>query len=151
MQCNQEKIRAGASVNAYLILKQNEQFLLLLRKNTGYFDGHYGLISGHVEMGESATEGMMREAYEEAGITIKPENLKVVHIMHRRSDRLNMDVFFECDKWEGEITNCEQEKCALLEYFSPNEFPLNIIDYVLDALTAVSKKIFYSEKGWRNE
>lgn len=148
MQCNQEKIRAGASVNAYLVLKREEQFLLLLRKNTGFCDDQYGLVSGHVEKGESATEGMIREAYEEAGITIKSENLKVVHVMHRQTERLNMDVFFECDKWEGEITNREPEKCALLEYFSPSEFPINIIDYVLDALTAISKKIFYSEKGW---
>ena len=140
--------RAGANVNAYLVLRQDEKILFLLRQNTGYFDDHYGLVSGHVEEDESATDGMIREAYEEAGIRIRPEHLKVVHIMHRQTERLNVDIFFDCARWEGEIKNVEPEKCVALEYFSLDALPDNIVDYVLEALTAISKKTFYSEKGW---
>lgn len=31
---------------SYLILEQDESILLLQRKNTGYEDGNYGIISG---------------------------------------------------------------------------------------------------------
>jgi len=145
----EEKKRVGAAVSAYLVLRRGDEVLLLLRQNTGYMDGHYGLISGHVEQGESATDGMIREAYEEAGIQIHPEHLKVTHIMHRQSERLNIDVFFECEKWEGEVRNCEPEKCAALKYFPQDSFPDNLIDYVQDALKSIENGSFYSEKGWK--
>lgn len=55
LQQNQmKKSRTGASVNVYLILQKGDHVLLHLRKNTGYGDGYYGLISGHVEDHESA-------------------------------------------------------------------------------------------------
>ncbi len=66
--------RTGAKIAVYLILKREEETLLLLRQNTGYMDGFYGLVSGHVENDESAVTAMIREAHEESGITIKEEN-----------------------------------------------------------------------------
>jgi 8-oxo-dGTP diphosphatase len=92
--------RTGASVNAYLILKKNDQVLLSLRRNTGYLDGFYGLVAGHVEDGESATTAMLREAHEEAGIELTPSQLNVVHVLHRQTNRFNVDVFFECSSWQ---------------------------------------------------
>src|SRR3989344_3341501 len=90
------KKRSGAAVNAYLLLRKRETVLLSLRKNTGYFDGCYGLVSGHVEDGEPASAAMIGEAKEEANLVIRPESLQVVHLMHRKTNRLNIDVFFEC-------------------------------------------------------
>ena len=58
---NQE--RSKASVNAYLILEKDGMVLLGLRKNTGYQDGMYSLVAGHIEDNESATTGMCREAH----------------------------------------------------------------------------------------
>jgi len=72
-------------VCVYLILKRGDQMCLLLRKNTGYYDGYYGLIAGHVEEGESAVAGMIREAYEEAGIELIASQINVVHVMHRNT------------------------------------------------------------------
>lgn len=147
--CN--AMRAGASVNAYLILEHSNKILMLLRKNTGYCDGMYGLVAGHVENEESATMGMVREAQEEAGIHILPSQLKVVHIMHRKSNRLNIDIFFKCDSWNGNFTNQEPEKCEKLEYFSLEHLPSNTMDYVAIALKAYAQGQFYSEFGWKKE
>jgi 8-oxo-dGTP diphosphatase len=141
--------RIGASVNAYLILKQQDAILLHLRKNAGYCDGMWSLVAGHVEDGESATEGMIREAYEEVGISLKPAQIQVVHIMHRKTNRLNVDVFFECKSWQGEIQNREPEKCEKLQFFSLNSFPSNIVDYNAMALRYILEGKFYSELGWK--
>lgn len=142
--------RKGAIVSAYLILRQKEQVLLLLRQNTGYCDGQWGLVAGHVEDGEPATVGMVREASEEAGISLLPSQLKTVHIMHRQSpDRLNMDVFFECASWNGNAVNKEPEKCARLEWFPLSALPSNTMDYVASALRSIEKNEFYSEWGWQ--
>lgn len=64
--------------------------MLSLRKNTGYF----GLISRHVEDHESARSAMVREAKEEANLIIHSESLTVAHLMHRKTDRFNIDIFF---------------------------------------------------------
>ena len=91
---------------------------------------------------------MIREAYEEVGICIAPDALKVTHVMHRKSNRFNVDIFFECVDWDGDVVNREPEKCAGLEYFPLEELPSNTIDYIKDALRAISNGIFYSESGW---
>lgn len=145
---SQTKMRAGASVNAYLILKQQDKILLHLRKNTGYCDGMWSLVGGHVEDGESATEGIIREAYEEVGINLYPDQIRVVHVMHRKTNRLNVDVFFDCRSWQGEIQNLELEKCEKLEFFPFNALPLNIVDYNSMALKHILEDKFYSELGW---
>ena len=54
LQCyrsNVNKKRSAAVVSAYLILREDGKVLLQLRKNTGYCDGMWSLIAGHVEEG----------------------------------------------------------------------------------------------------
>jgi 8-oxo-dGTP pyrophosphatase MutT (NUDIX family) len=142
-----KKNRRGVSVNAYLILRKGEQVLLQLRKNTGYCDGLWSLVAGHVEDGEAASEGMKREAGEEIGIEV--QDLKCVHVMHRATNRLNMDVFFECLSWNGQFEIKEPHKCEALEYFPLDRLPENMVDYNRSALRWVFEGKFYSEIGWR--
>ncbi|MBA2369804.1 MAG: NUDIX hydrolase [Candidatus Protochlamydia sp.] len=147
-QRSTKKHRSGASVNVYLILMKDADVLLHLRQNTGYLDNYYGLIAGHVEDGESATDAIIREAYEEAGIEIEPSALKAVHVMHRQTNRLNIDVFFESCEFKGQVTNKEPEKCEALNYFPLKHLPINTIYYIQIALQAIGEKNFYSEHGW---
>lgn len=140
--------RMGASVNAYLILKKREEVLLQLRKNTGYADGQWSLVAGHVEDGESATDGMIRETLEEIGLKITSSQLTVVHVMHRQTNRLNIDLFFACTDWEGVIENREIEKCERLAFFPLSSLPIDLIDYNRAALEAISRGEFYSERGF---
>ena len=79
---------------------------------------------------------------------LSPEDLKVVHVMHRKTNRLNIDIFFECHKWKGEIENREPKKCGGLEFFSLNYLPSNTVDYNAFALGAISQGQFYSEWGF---
>ena len=55
-------------VAVHLILIENNKILLQRRYNTGYEDGNYGFVSGHIDGGESVIHAMKREAMEEAGI-----------------------------------------------------------------------------------
>lgn len=141
----QTQKRTGASVNVYLILRKDNDVLLLLRKNTGYCDGMYGLVAGHVEDGESALQALVREAQEEAGIEIDIQDVRFVHVMHRQSNRFNIDLFFECCSWEGTPVNQEPEKCAGLEFFPKDKLPSNIITHIEAVLNAHQ---LYSEQGW---
>lgn len=140
--------RLTASVNVYLILIKEDQVLLLLRQNTGYLDGHWAFPAGHVEAGESAKEALAREAEEELGITLSIDALHVVHVMHRKTNRMNVDLFFECDQWSGELKNQEPKKCAKIDFFPLKTLPLNTMDSNAFAIDAAKKGIFYSERGF---
>jgi len=140
--------RARACVSAYLILKREDQILLQLRINTGYCDGMWGFVAGHVEDGEPVSAGLIREVREEIGIELG--GFKPVHVMHRKTSRLNIDVFFECLSWTGKIENREVEKCAALQFFSLHALPENLIEYNAFALQSIAAGSFYSEYGWKN-
>jgi len=43
------------------------EILLHQRKNTGFFDGHFSLVAGHMEDGETIITAAIREAQEEIG------------------------------------------------------------------------------------
>ena len=137
---------------AYLILIDNGKILLLRRYNTGFEDGKYSLIAGHVEPGESFTQCIIREAREEAGIELDSEDLRVVHLMHRKpgeaTDNERVDVFFIASKWTGEVTNREPEKCDDLSWFGYSQMPDNTIPYIRQVVASVSENCFYSERGW---
>jgi 8-oxo-dGTP pyrophosphatase MutT (NUDIX family) len=91
---------------------------------------------------------LRREALEEAGIIIKPRDIKFVHLMHRKSDNLRVDLFFEVSKWQGEVTNKEPNKCDDLSWFSINDLPINTIPYVRQVIDVYTRGIYYSEYGW---
>ncbi|MDA3810445.1 MAG: NUDIX domain-containing protein [Spirochaetaceae bacterium] len=137
---------------SYLVLIKNNKTLLLRRFQTGFEDGKYSVIAGHVEPGENFTQCIIREAEEEAGIIVKRENLQVVHVMHRDSrppaGNERVDVFFTSEIWDGEITNNEPDKCDDLAWFDLDNLPENIIPFIKEALVSIRKSINYSEYGW---
>ncbi|MFA6382261.1 MAG: NUDIX domain-containing protein [Candidatus Buchananbacteria bacterium] len=144
-----EKERFKPYAAAYLVLIKDGQVLLMKRANTGYQDGNYGLVSGHFDGGETAKQCIIREAKEEAGITVFPEDLKVTHVMHRyRPAREYFDIYLGTGKWSGEITNMEQDKCDELKWFKIDDLPENLIPEIKLALENIKNNIHYGEFGW---
>lgn len=144
-------MRNANVVSTFLVLKRDNQILLLKRQNTGYRDGEYGVVSGHVEAGESYTQATVREAKEEAGIDLDPASLYLVHAQHRKSAHdgsERVDLYFSADEWSGEIKNCEPNKCSELKWFDLDELPENTIPGVKIALEEMRRDQIYSEYGW---
>ena len=142
-----ERFRPYAAV--YLILVRDENVLLARRFNTGWNDGKYSLIAGHLDGGESVTMAIIREAKEESDIELSSEDLQVVHTMHRNSeDREYVDFYLVAKKWKGEPKIMETDKCDELAWFPFNDLPTNIIPCVRDALLAYRKGVTFSEWGW---
>jgi ADP-ribose pyrophosphatase YjhB (NUDIX family) len=134
---------------AHLLLFQNDQVLLLRRHNTGYEDGKFSVVAGHIDGGETAREAMSREAREEAGLEIKPEDLRLCHVIHRQSDSERVSFFFTTDVWHGEPVNREPHKCSELAWYPRSALPANLIPYVRHAIEQVAQGNPYSEFGWR--
>jgi 8-oxo-dGTP diphosphatase len=106
-----------ATVNIFLI-KENK-ILLIRRADTGFFDGSYEAPAGHIDGGEPVRKAAAREALEEVGASINPEDLKVVHVMHRYGQKAErIEFFLVAEKWEGGPENKEPEKCDDVAWFS---------------------------------
>jgi ADP-ribose pyrophosphatase YjhB (NUDIX family) len=143
------KTRYKIVPSSYLILLQDDKILLQRRCNTGFEDGKYGLVAGHVEEGETFLQGLVREAKEESGVIVKPEDLEVIHVMHRKGPNdERVDVFIRAHKWEGESKIMEPEKCDGMGWFPLTEIPGNTIPYIRQAIEYIRQNKFYSEHGW---
>lgn len=140
--------RFGQISTSHLFLIQDNKILLLKRFQTGYRDGEYSVPAGHIEENESATQTMVREAKEEAGIDIKAKDLVMVHVMHRRENDKRIDFFFTAEKWKGEPKIKEPHKCNDLGWFKLDKLPRNIVPYIRQAINCVFKKQVFSEYGW---
>ena len=144
---NKQRFKLIAAV--YLILRKDDEILLLRRANTGYQDGKYSLIAGHMDGDELASKAIIREAQEEAGIVIKKEQLKFVRLAHRltRNDpgQERIDIFSEAENWGGVPAIMEKNKCDDLSWHSLASLPSNIVPLVGLVLDDVAHGIAYSE------
>jgi ADP-ribose pyrophosphatase YjhB (NUDIX family) len=133
----------------YLILRRGNEVLLLRRANTGYQDGKYSIVAGHLDGDELATEGIACEAKEEAGITVDQKDLQLVHLCHRLTrnqvGQERLDLFFEASKWHGTVTNTEPEKCDDLSWFPLDKLPVTMLPLIRNVLQDVAQGIHYSE------
>ncbi|SRR6266487_1891955 len=136
-------------VTVHLILVYNGKVLLLRRFNTGYEDGKYGLVAGHVDGDEEIKSAMIREAKEEAGIELTMQELEVVGVMHRKDAAERIDFFLAATSWAGEITNKEPHKCDDLAWFDISELPANLIPYIRKALDNYRRgALWFDSFGW---
>jgi len=132
----------------HLVLFRNDNILLLRRANTGYEDGNYSVVAGHMDGNETARQAMCREAMEEAGVHIEPEDLRVVHVIHRKNDDERVSFFLTPDRWHGEPVNREPHKCSELAWYPVDSLPENTIPYVRHAIAQIQEGNTYSEFGW---
>jgi 8-oxo-dGTP pyrophosphatase MutT (NUDIX family) len=148
--------RFKMKVGVFLFLIHNDGILLLRRYRTGIDDGKYVVPMGGHDGLEPLTSSIIREAYEEANITLQPEQLQVCHVMHRfhpMPDNLSfeqIDVFFKAESFEGEIKNMEPHKCDELEFYPVKALPEKTVGFIRYAIECVGKGKFYSEFGWEN-
>lgn len=136
-------------VAVHLFLLKEDKILLLRRYNTGFMDGKYSVVAGHVDSGETYIEAMKREAKEEAGIVITDDDIRPVQVMHRNSDTERIDYFFVVKKWDGTIRNMEPDKCDDLSWFPINSLPNNMIPYVRHAFEMYQKEEQFTSFGWK--
>jgi len=101
--------------------KTKTKFLLGKRKNA-YMSGYYGLPGGRMELKESLWESVKRELKEETGL--QAQQIKYLGVVRELQSTYNFIHFaFLCEKYAGEVTNTEPEKCEGWEWFELDEIP----------------------------
>jgi 8-oxo-dGTP diphosphatase len=138
-------------IASFVILRRANTIAFVLRSNTGWMDGHYGLPSGKVEKNESFTAAAVREAKEEIGVTIALDDLTHALTIHRTStEKMDwIDVFFEVKTWEGEPYNAEPTVHGELAWLDIDNLPENIVPAVRFGLEKIAAGQIYAEYGWQ--
>ena len=137
-------------VAVHVFLLRDETVLLARRCNTGFEDGKLSVVAGHVEPGESVTRAALRETSEEVGVTLSPDRLRVVGVMHRKSDDERVDFFlaYRLDGSDGEPENREPEKCSELTWVNVTQLPDDMIPYVRAGFENFRRGLWFHEFGW---
>jgi len=135
--------------DVHLLLLNPEGLILFGRRhNTGFEDGAWHVPAGHLEASESVVQALIREAKEEVGVTIAPEDVEFVHIMHSSSSGGRAAFFFTVRQWDGTPENREPEKCSELAWFALDALPDHMIGYCRVALDHVAAGERFSVYGW---
>ena len=140
--------RPKTTLAVYLLLQRDDDLLFIRRQNSGWRDGSYTLVAGHVDEGESARAAMVREAAEEVGVVTMEHDLELVHTMHRNDRSPYVDLYFRCTRWTGEPVVMEAHKAGDLIWAPSRDLPEDVIDTVRLAIDAIVDGRAYSDDGW---
>lgn len=142
-RASQAGVRPSLVVAVYLVPIESDRVLLARRKNTGYADGMYSLVAGHVESGETLTVAMIREAREEAGISIEASELTLAHTLIGPAKAVSTSSL-PC-RWGGVIEIREPDKCDDLSWFRLRDLPGTTLPYIRQAIESIESGLIYSE------
>lgn len=133
--------------DAYVIVRRENEVLLLHRTGTGYKDDQWGPPSGKVEAGETFSEAAVRELAEETGIDVSPRDLRLLHVLERvpTSGAHWVGMFFEVHLAGVVPVNREPHKHGALNFFPACALPDSTVDYVRHVLDVASRGEHYSE------
>lgn len=114
--------------SVFAALVKDGHVLLLRRQNTGFMDGYYDFPSGHLEPGEPIPAGAARELLEEAGVSVKPQDLQLFHVhVSDQGDRSYIGMMFRAVKWTGEPQLKEKDKSDDIGWFPLDNLPSSSI------------------------
>jgi 8-oxo-dGTP pyrophosphatase MutT (NUDIX family) len=136
-----------------LILTRRHEILLALRQGTGYCDGQYNVPSGKLEDGETILDAVVREAREEIGLSLTPDELRhgaTVHCRNPEGQR-RFGLFFAVEldvHRHGEPFNAEPHKCAKIEWFPIDMLPENTVPYTAAGVEALRSGISFRLAEW---
>ncbi|WP_328971578.1 MULTISPECIES: NUDIX hydrolase [Streptomyces] len=140
-------------VHLYLQRKDGKILLGLRHPDVAFAGGHFHALAGHLET-EGAMAGLIREAAEEAGLIIAPEDLELVHTVHMLDEGDDSDgqprigLFFRARTWSGTPEVREPDRCLEWVWADPAQLPKPMVRYTEIAIEAIGRGETYTELGW---
>lgn len=93
-----------------LVLRKDDR-IMLAEKKRGFGKGKLNGVGGKIEPGESSEEAMLRECFEEVGVTPltykKAGRNEFIEYVHGEQKRVMFDIYVATD-WIGEPTESEE-------------------------------------------
>lgn len=121
----------------HIILINDNKILVQKRKGSKLYPGYYALPAGHIDKGETQYDALVREAKEELGIEINPDDIINNYVVLRRNffeidEKIlepYIDFYFEIKKYTGIPRIIEEDKCDELFWTDINNLPEPFINY----------------------
>jgi len=137
-------------VGVHLILLHDSKVLLLRRANTGFADGVWSVPGGSLDDNETLPAAAAREALEETGVIVHPDDLAFAHLCHHADPDgfARIGVFFTARRWAGELVNAEPHLCSDLAWHDLDDLPGDIVSYIRAGLLAYRKGSTFSLDSW---
>src|SRR5262249_12442399 len=131
-----------------LVLLQDGCILMGERRNVEFGAGQFHVPAGRLEADETIFDAIVREAAEETGIVLAPDDLDLAYVLHFRgaSDRLSL--FFTARRWQGDIATREPDKCAGWQWLPLAALPANIVPYARHAIADLAAGKRAGLFGW---
>ena len=136
---------ADIQLKVRLILYNRGSILLLRQKKIQ--GGNYTLVGGTIETTEFARQALIREAFEEAGLVLKKEDLQLAHVLHKRprNKRQRITLYFKASSWIGKLKTGEPNKFKGVAWFQLDNLPSNLSETVRHVLKQYRLGNLYSE------
>ncbi|MGC4979445.1 NUDIX domain-containing protein [Streptomyces sp. DT193] len=130
---------------------EHGRILLGLRHpNSAFAPDTWHFLAGHCER-EAAIACLVREAKEEAGLTIAPEDVELVHTVHlidSPTARPRIGLVFQARSWTGTPEVLEPDRCVEWRWWRPQDLPAAVVPYTRWAIDGILAGRPYSELGW---
>ncbi|MER8156816.1 NUDIX domain-containing protein [Streptomyces sp. NPDC094472] len=138
-------------VGVHLYLERDGKVLLGLRHpDSAYAPSTYHFLAGHCEQ-ESAVACLIREAQEEAGLVIEPEDVEFAHAVHlidAPGTQPRMQMVLRARRWRGEPELLEPDKCVGWDWWPLDGLPEPTVAYARAAIAGIRAGRLYTEMGW---
>jgi len=137
-------------VHLHLQDDQGRILLGLRHPKSAFAPDTWHFLAGHCER-EAAIDCLVREAKEEAGLTIAPEDVDLVHTVHHVDSptrRPRIALVFQARSWTGHPEVLEPDRCLEWRWWKPQELPDAVVPYTRRALDGILQGCPYSELGW---
>lgn len=101
-------------------LEQQEQYLMLhrIKKKEDINKGKWIGVGGHVEPGESPEDCLLREVYEETGLTLTEYRFRGLLTFLYNDNEAEYICLYTATAWEGELRECNE---GVLQWISKKD------------------------------
>jgi 8-oxo-dGTP diphosphatase len=153
---NIEPEAVHVNVSVAVLINDNHQVLLGQRPPQKSWEGWWEFPGGKIEKGETSSEALYREIYEEIGVKITQFKKWVTRKYSYDGNDITLH-FFKVQKWEGEVTPQENQKLVWTYLKNPNVSPIlpaNLFVqksfdlpkyYAITNLSETSRKVFFNQ------
>jgi len=148
-----EPVLNGVGAHLYLQDDQGRVLLGLRHPDCEYAGNTWHFLAGGCEQ-EPVRDAVAREAREEAGLVIDPDDLELVHTVHLidyPGARPLMEMVFRARRWSGSPRLMEPDRCLAWQWWDPNALPEPIVAYTRAAIEGIQQGRPYTQMGWTEQ